>query len=60
MLTKDKVYKSLEDLPDKFSLDELLDKLILLQKIETGLEQSDSGQTISDDDLERKLGKWLS
>ena len=38
-----KIYKSLEDLPDKFSLDELLDKLILVQKIEIGLEQSDSG-----------------
>lgn len=60
MLTKDKVYKSLDDLPEEFSLDELLDKLILLQKIETGLEQSDSGQIIPDDELDSKLEKWLS
>ncbi len=57
MLTKDKVYKSLDDLPDKFSLDELLDKLILLQKIETGLEQSDRGKIIPDDELDSKLEK---
>ncbi len=60
MLTKDKVYKSLDDLPEEFSLDELLDKLILLQKIETGLEQSDRGQIIPDDELDSKLEKWLS
>ena len=60
MLTKDKVYKSLDDLPEKFSLDELLDKLILLQKIETGLEQSDDGQIIADEELDSKLEKWLS
>ena len=60
MLTKDKVYKSLDDLPEEFSLDELLDKLILLQKIETGLEQSDSGQIIPDDELDNKLEKWLN
>ena len=60
MLTKDKIYKSLEDLPDKFSLDELLDKLILVQKIEIGLEQSDGGQIIPDDEFDSKLEKWLS
>ena len=40
MLTKEQVISSLNDLPEKFSMDELIDKLILFQKIETGLEQS--------------------
>ena len=34
MVTKDQVIKSLKDMPDQFSIDELMDKLILLQKIE--------------------------
>ena len=47
MLTKDKVISSLNDLPDTFSMDELIDKLMLLQKIETGLEQSEKGEVFS-------------
>lgn len=34
MITKDQVINSLKELPDEFSIDELMDKLILLQKIE--------------------------
>ena len=44
MITKDQVISSLKDMPDQFSIDELMDKLILLQKIEKGLEQSKAGE----------------
>jgi len=37
MLTKEKVIQSLQNMPDQFFIDELIDKLLLLQKIETGL-----------------------
>jgi len=37
MLTKVKLLKTIKDLPDKFSLDDLLDRIVLLQKIEIGL-----------------------
>jgi hypothetical protein len=47
MVTKDQVLNSLKDMPDKFSIDELMDRLILLQKIETGLEQSHKGEIYS-------------
>ena len=45
MITKDALMQTIKDLPDKFSFDDLLDRIILLQKIEIGLEQSKSGQT---------------
>ena len=41
MLTKEKVYKSLDEMPDKFSLEELMDRIILIHKIELGLAQSE-------------------
>ena len=47
MLTKEKVINSLNELPDTFSMDELIDKLMLLQKIEAGLEQSKKGEVFS-------------
>jgi hypothetical protein len=45
-------------MPDKFSLDDLLDRIVLLQ-IEIGLEQSESGQTKSTKEAKRHLKKWL-
>ncbi len=34
MLTKEQVIQSFNDLPEKFTLDELIDKMVLLEKIE--------------------------
>jgi len=36
MITKKKLLKSIKDLPDTFSVDEIIDRIILLQKIEIG------------------------
>jgi hypothetical protein len=60
MLTKEKVYKSLDEMPDKFSLEELMDKIILIHKIELGLAQSEKGEVTSDEQLDEKLKKWLN
>ena len=55
MLTKEKVIQTINDLPDTFSLDDLLDRIFLLQKIEIGLEQSLSGKTLSTEQAKGKL-----
>lgn len=59
MLTKKKLLQTVKDMPDKFSLDDLFDRIILLEKIEVGLEQSKSGQTHSTEQAKEKLKKWL-
>jgi len=46
MLTKEKIIQSISDLPDEFSLDELVEKLIILEKIEIGLQQVEEGKVI--------------
>lgn len=58
MLTKEQVINSLKDMPDKFSIDDLMDKLILLQKIEIGLEQSEKGQVYTVEEAKEMLKKW--
>ncbi len=45
-------------MPDKFSIDDLMDKLILLQKIQVGLEQSEKGQVYTVDEAKEMLKKW--
>lgn len=59
MLTKQKVIKTIKDLPDKFSIEEIIDKLVLLQKIEIGIAQAEKGLTISTTEARKKLNKWL-
>ncbi len=59
MLTKEMLFNSLNNLPDKFSFDDLLDRILLLQKIEVGLEQSKAGQTHTTKGAKEKLKKWL-
>ena len=45
MLTKTKVLKAIKQLPDEFSIDEMIDKMILLEKIEIGIAQADRGRS---------------
>ncbi len=58
MLTKNKVKKSIENLPDSFSIDQLIDQLIFLEKIEEGIKQSEEGKVISNEDIKVIIDKW--
>lgn len=58
MLTKSQVINSIKKMPDHFSIDDLMDKLILLQKIGVGLEQSEKGEVYSTKVAKEMLKKW--
>lgn len=59
MLTKEKILESIKSLPDQFSADEIIARIILLDKIEIGLEQVAQGQVVSEEELDKRLAKWL-
>ena len=59
LLTKELVLNSLNDLPDKFSLDEIMERIYVLHKIEKALEQSAKGKTYSETQARKILSKWL-
>jgi hypothetical protein len=59
MLTKEKIKKSIDTLPDDLTVDEVIDKIILLDKIEQGLEDVEDGNVFSIKDVKDKLNKWL-
>jgi len=58
MLTRDKVINSIKDLPDSFTIDELFDRLIFIEKVEQGLKQSEEGNVISHDEVGKIIEKW--
>ena len=59
MLTKNSVLKTIKKLPDNFNLDELIDKLIFIDKVEKGSDQSLQNQVVSETQAKKKLAKWL-
>lgn len=59
MTTKEKVLKTLEQLPENASIEDAMERLLVLAKIELGVAQSDRNETISHQDLKDKMGKWL-
>ena len=59
MLVKKQVMKTLKEMPDEFSMDEAIDKLIVLNKIEKARNEIKAGKGISTREAEKKLQKWL-
>lgn len=59
MLTKAKLKEQIENFPDEFSLDELIERLLFIEKVEFGIQQSENGETISEAELENEIGKWF-
>jgi len=59
MFTKTKLKEQIEKFPEEFSIDELIDRLILIEKIERGIKQSENGNVISEAELDKEIKKWF-
>jgi predicted transcriptional regulator len=59
VLTKEQMVKAIQELPEDASVDEAVDRLYLLEKIERGIAQADAGQTVSHEEALRRLSRWL-
>ena len=49
----------IRDLPDDASVEDAMERLLLLHKIEKGIRQADQGRTVSHDEAKHQLRKWL-
>ena len=59
MLTKEKIKKSIDTLPDNLTIDQVIDKIIMLDKIEQGLADVENGNVFTTEEIKDKLNKWL-
>ena len=53
---KRKAVEAVEALPEEATLDDAIEKLILLRKIERGLHQRESGEGIPQAEIEKRFG----
>lgn len=58
MLSKEILRKTIENLPSKFSIDELIEQLIFIEKVEEGIIQADAGELVSNEEVKKMMDKW--
>ena len=59
MTIREKVIQAVQDLPDDASVEDAMERLLLLAKIERGIQQADSGETITHTEVKERMAKWL-
>ena len=58
MITKNSILNQLDSLPDSFSIDDLIDRLVLIEKIEEGLKQSEANDVLSEEEMNAEVETW--
>ncbi len=59
MLTKKEVLESMNSLPSRFEAEDAIERIVMLEKVRTGLAQSEAGKVVSTEDAKKRLKKWL-
>ncbi|NTW54049.1 MAG: hypothetical protein HGB15_04680 [Chlorobaculum sp.] len=59
MTTKEKIIQVAETLPADATIEEAMERLLFLAKVEKGLQQADNGETVSHMEVRERMSKWL-
>ena len=57
-ISKGQIVKVVADLPEDATVDDAIERLLLLSKIEQGLEQTQRGETIPHEEVKRRIEAW--
>ncbi len=56
---KEEVRRLLDQLPDDTTLDDIQYHIYVRQKIDRGLNEIAAGRTLSEDEFDKRMAKWL-
>lgn len=59
LIKKELLLATINDLPDKFSLDEIMQRIYVIHKIERARSKSKQGKSYTTAEARKKLSKWL-
>jgi hypothetical protein len=59
MITKTQIISALDKLPENLTIDQVIDHLIFVEKVQNGLNDSLNGRVNSKDEAKQKLSRWL-
>jgi predicted transcriptional regulator len=60
MTRKKLALKTVRELPDDCSIDEIADRIEFLAAVQKGLDQLDRGEGIPHDEIKKQLASWLT
>ncbi|MCE5279512.1 MAG: hypothetical protein ABFD92_12395 [Planctomycetaceae bacterium] len=58
MTAKEKMLQAVRDLPDDASIEDAMERLLFLSKIERGLQQARDGRTLAHSQVKERMKKW--
>ena len=58
--TKEQVIKLVKSMPDDATVDDVIEELYFKLQVDQGLVELDRGESLSHDEVERRLSPWLS
>ncbi len=58
MLVNEQVHKTIDLLGKEFTMDELFERLNFIENVKEGLLDIESGNVLSEEELEQKMQEW--
>jgi hypothetical protein len=58
MLTKEKIHELVDRMPEGFSLEDIIERMILLQKLEIAREQIRNGDYLTEEEFDKEVDSW--
>jgi predicted transcriptional regulator len=57
-MNRDKTIETVKEFPQEFELEDLMERLVFIEKIEKGIQQADQGKVTSHEKLKELRKKW--
>lgn len=57
-LSKADIIDGIKNMPDEFTLDELIDRFIFIEKVKKGLKSAEEGKLTSHEEVKNMVSKW--
>ncbi len=58
MFNKEKMYELVDHMPENFTIDDVVEQMLLLQKIEKSRKEIKDGEGIDWEDLKKEMDTW--
>ena len=57
-MKRDKAIETVKEFPQEFELEDLIERLVFVEKVEKGLQQIEQGKTVSHEKVKKMTKKW--
>lgn len=59
MISKNDLQRYIDDFPEELSIDELIDRLVFIDKLENRMKESENNEVMTDEDVKLEMKKWF-